>query len=200
MQRLHTRLDRLLGKEGRACAATFDERHARHHRIARQRIEWEHQGPPYETVNHQAVLVRMDVGGPGVRDHEVQAIGRDRSVEQMVRRARMLGAWLALGIAERARDAFLEPRRHAVSWDEGARHDAPRVVRQRLGGCGFNQRITRNGGRQRGAAAEKGAAVKEPLFRDYSRPFPFSLGSIAWRRFHDRPPRVTADQENWTPY
>jgi hypothetical protein len=111
-------------------------------------------------VNHQAVLVRIDVCVAGVRDHEVQAVRRDGAVDQMVWRARMLGTRLALGIAERARDVFLEPRRHAISWNEGAGLDAPRIVHERLGGCGINQCITRHGGRQRGAAAEKGTAVK----------------------------------------
>ena len=133
-------------------------------------------------------------GVAGVRDHEVQAVGRDRAVEQVVRRARVLGARLAVGIAERAHDVFLEPRPHAVIRDEGAGLEAPRIVRERLGGCRFAMRITRHGRRERGAAAQKSAAVKQSVAGDCLHIFPFFALFDCLASFPCCPPRVIGDR------
>ena len=45
MNRLHVGVHRLLRDQRRAVAAAFDERHARHHRIAAERVEREDQRP-----------------------------------------------------------------------------------------------------------------------------------------------------------
>ena len=90
MQRLHARLDRLLGEHRRAVAAAFDERHARFHRIARQRIHGEHQRIFDDAVDHELVLSRIDVRRAVVDDGEVQMVRRDGAVEHVVRRARVL--------------------------------------------------------------------------------------------------------------
>ena len=76
---------------GCACAAlsapliagAFDEGDARFHRIARQRLEREHQRPLHQAVDHQAVLVGIDVGRAGMAALEMQPARRDHAVEQL---------------------------------------------------------------------------------------------------------------------
>jgi len=46
------------------------------------------------------------------------------------------------------------------------------------------------------SAAQKSTAVKKTISGNHFELFPFSLWLIGWRRFHDHPPRVTADQKN----
>src|SRR3989442_2419989 len=82
----------------------------------------------------------------------------------------MLSARLALGVAERARDVFLEPRRHAVGGDGGAGHEAPRIVGERLRRRRFYERSTRHGRGHGGAAAGKSTTVPTPRHRLHSRP------------------------------
>src|SRR3989442_4986554 len=82
----------------------------------------------------------------------------------------MLSARLAGGVAELARDVFLEPRRHAVGGDGGAGHESPRMVDERLRRRGFYERSTRHGRGHGGAAAEKGTTVQTPVHRLHSRP------------------------------
>ena len=67
MDRLHVGLHRILVEQRRAVAAAFDEVDARHHRIAREGIEREDQRLLHQAMDHQAVLVRVDVGKPGAR-------------------------------------------------------------------------------------------------------------------------------------
>ena len=50
-------------------------------------IERESQGLLHQPVDHEPMLLRIDVGYAVAGNHEVQAVGRDRAVEQMVRRA-----------------------------------------------------------------------------------------------------------------
>jgi hypothetical protein len=50
----------------------------------------------------------IDIRRAGVRDHEVQSVRRERPVQQVVRRARVLRARLAPWIGKRADDVFLE--------------------------------------------------------------------------------------------
>ena len=125
-------------------------------------------------MDNQTVLVRIDVGVAGVRNHEVQAVRRERPVKQMVRRARVLGARLGFGVAQGAHNIFFESRPRAVIRNRGAGHQAPRIVGELLGGCGLNQRVTRHP-RQRGTAAEKRAAVKQAVAGNRFQIFQFSL-------------------------
>jgi hypothetical protein len=55
-----------------------------------------------EPVDHKAMLVRVDIGFAAACNHEMQAIRRDRTVEEMVRRSRCAAARLELGIAQSA--------------------------------------------------------------------------------------------------
>ncbi len=64
------------------------------------------RGLLHQTVNHETMFFGIDVGIAGMGNHEVKAVRRQCSIEQMVRRARVLIAWLALRIAERAHDIF----------------------------------------------------------------------------------------------
>src|SRR6266702_4389109 len=159
VQRLHARLDRFPGEHRCAVASAFDEAHARHHRIARQRVEREDQGPLHQTVDRQAVPGRVDVRSPGVHDREVQAVRRERAVHQMVRSARVRSARLALGIAQRADDLFLEPRALLVGRGDSPGREAPRLVRVRLGRRVFGQGIGGHRGGERRAAGQERAAL-----------------------------------------
>jgi hypothetical protein len=66
VQRLHGGLERLVGKERRAVAAALDKSHARDERIAFQRIERVDERLPYQAVDQQAMLVRIDIRIAGV--------------------------------------------------------------------------------------------------------------------------------------
>ena len=186
MQRLQVRLDRLAGKERRAVAAALDEGHARHHRIARKRVEREGEGPLHQAVDHQAVFVRVDVRGAGVHDGEMQAVRRERPVDQLMRSACVRGAGFALRIGERAHDLSLEPRPLLVGRRDRAGHEAPRVVRERGRPCGSGERIARHGRGERSAAAQEGAASEKSVSCDRLQSFQLLLRSIFW--FHGRPP------------
>src|SRR5436309_13380158 len=103
----------------------------------------------------------------------MQAVGRDRAVEQMVWRARMRGAWLAIWIAERAHHVFLEPRRRAVSRYHVAGYLAPWVVSEWPGRRRSNERIARHGTGLGGAATAKGTAGKQTVSGKRLRSSPF---------------------------
>ena len=62
---------RLRRVERLAVAAAFDERDTRLHRIAVQRLERENEGPFHQSMDEQAVLLRIDVGNAGVAALEV---------------------------------------------------------------------------------------------------------------------------------
>ena len=59
-------------------------------------------------------------GSAGVVDREVQAVRRDRAVEQMVRRARVRVAEFVVRIAQRAHHVLLEPRRRLEATGVGS--------------------------------------------------------------------------------
>src|SRR3989442_14366102 len=101
------------------------------------------------------MLVGIDVGVAGVRNHEVQAIGRERAVDQMVRRARVLRARLGVWVAERADNIFFESGPRAVIGDSNAWHEAPWIVSELLGRRGLYQCLTRHRCRQCGTTAQK---------------------------------------------
>src|SRR5258708_13281595 len=86
-------------------------------------------------MDAQAMLVRIDMGLAAARDHEVQAVGRDRAVEQMVWGARCAAARLELGVAQGAHDLLLELRGLSVGRDRHTGPEAPGAGLQRLGGC-----------------------------------------------------------------
>ena len=98
--RLHVGVDWFLRGQERAVAAALDERHARHHRIAHERIEREDERPAHEPVNHETVPVGIDVGVARVRNDEVQAVRRDRALRASGGRARLDGSHPALAVAE----------------------------------------------------------------------------------------------------
>src|SRR5262245_40460512 len=100
-----------------------------------------------------------------MRDGEEQAVGRDRALQQVVRRARMRVAELVVGIAARADDVLLEARRHLVGWHDRAHFQAPRIVLQRLGGgAGERGADPRSHGACKNSAAPKQcAAIKETV-------------------------------------
>src|SRR5262249_56002008 len=101
--------------------------------IARQGLERELERPAHHAVDDELVLLRIDVRDAAVIDREVQRVRRDGAVEQMMRRARMRVAELALGIAQRPRHALLESRRRLQRRRDLAELEAPRLVLERLG-------------------------------------------------------------------
>ena len=108
MQRLYVGLDGLLGIKRCAVAATFHEGNARHHRIAMERIKRVGHGLLHQPMDHETMLLRIDLRFAAACNHEMQAVRRDRAVEEMVRRARGAAAWFELRIAQRAHDFLLE--------------------------------------------------------------------------------------------
>jgi len=145
VQRLHVGLDRLLGIERRAVAAAFQERNARYHGITMQGIERVDHRLFDQPMDHEPMLVRVDLGFAASRNHEMQAIGRDGAVEEMMRRARRAAARLELGVTQRAHNLLLEVRGLAIRGDGYAGREAPGTVGQRLGG-GAGHRATRTRG------------------------------------------------------
>jgi hypothetical protein len=134
VDRLHVSLDRVLIVERRAVAAAFDKVDTRHFRIARKRVEREHQRLPDKAVNRQPMFRRIDIRNAGARHHEVQAGRRDAALKQMVRGARIAGARLVFGIGQRAHDLALVFRGRPIGRDCCARRLAPGIDRQRVGG------------------------------------------------------------------
>ena len=59
-------------------------------------------------MDHQAMLLRVDFRFAPTGNHEMQAIRRDRAVEEMVRRARSAAARFKFRIAQRANDFLFE--------------------------------------------------------------------------------------------
>src|SRR5215813_3076665 len=114
-------------------------------------------------MDNQSVLLRIDVGVACVRNNEVQTVWRERAVEQMMRRASMLGAWLSFRVAERAHNVFLKSRPCTVIRNSRAGPKAPRIVSELLSGCGWNQRITCHRPRQRSPASEKRTPVQQTI-------------------------------------
>ena len=68
----HAERLRLRRVERGAVAAAFDEGDARLHRVARQRLEREHERPLHQAMDDQPVLIGIDVGNAGVAALEVQ--------------------------------------------------------------------------------------------------------------------------------
>src|ERR1700736_4101019 len=83
-------------------------------------------------MDHEPVLVRIDIRGAAMRHHEMQTVRGYCAVHQMVRRARALGTRLAVRIVQRAHSVFLEPRGPLVGLDGRTGLLAPRRFGQ---GC-----------------------------------------------------------------
>ena len=163
VQRLRGDLQRFAGEHRRRIAAALEERHARHQRIARQRIDGEHQGLFHQTVDDQLVLRRVDIRQAGMRDGEEQSVRRHRALQQMMRRASMRVAKLVVGIAERAHDVLLKSRRHLIGRHDGAHFQAPRVVLERLGGRAGERDAGRHRAGDHGAASQQGPAIEQTV-------------------------------------
>ena len=85
-------------------------------------------------MDDELVLGRIDVRDAAMIDGEMQAVRRDRAVEQMVRRARMRIAEFAVGIAQRAHHVLLESRRRLQRRQGRRRSPGSMGVGERLGG------------------------------------------------------------------
>src|SRR5262249_33312431 len=114
-------------------------------------------------MHNQAVLLRIDVRVACVRNNEVQTVWRERAVEQMMRRASVLGAWLSFRVAERAHNVFLESRPCTVVRNGRAGPKAPRIVGELLSGCRWNQGVTCHRPRQRSPASQKCTPVEQTI-------------------------------------
>ena len=134
VNRLRVARLRLRGVERARIAGAFDEGDARLHRVARQRLEREHQRPFHQAVDQQPVLVGIDIGRAGMAAVEMQAVRRDRPVEQLKRGARgadPLGR--RIGCRRNApHHLALEPRRLAIGGKRRARLLHPVRHRKRL--------------------------------------------------------------------
>src|SRR5262245_21360272 len=131
-------------------------------------------------MDNQAVLLRIDVGVAGVRNNEVQAIWRERDVEQMMRRASVLGAWLGFCVAECAHNIFFKSRPRTVIRNSRPGRKGPRIVGELLSGYGLNQGITCHRPRQRGPASEKGTPVKQAVACSRLQICPVLLRLLLW--------------------
>ena len=92
VQRTGALLRGLGGVHAAAVARALEELNARHERIARQRVEAEHERPLDEPVDQHAVLLGVDVRDAVVVTLEVQRVRRDDAFEMLERRARAAGA------------------------------------------------------------------------------------------------------------
>src|SRR5262245_10370261 len=98
-------------------------------------------------------------------DGEEQAVGRDRALQQLVRRARMRIAEFVVGITARADHILLEPRWHLIRRYDRAHFQAPGVVLERLGGRAGDRGAGAgsHGAGEHDAAAEKRAAIEQTV-------------------------------------
>ena len=165
VQRLHVGLDRFVGEQRRAVAAAFDEADARHHRIALERVEGEHQRLLDHAVDDELVLGGVDVGHAAMADGEVQAVRRDDALEQMVRGACAGVARLVLGIVDGAHDRLFERGGRLIGRDGIADFEAPRPIRQRLGRGSRHRphRARAHGAGEHDAASQQRAAVEQAV-------------------------------------
>ncbi len=170
MQGLEVGLQRLGRKQRRPVAAAFDEADARRHRIPGERIEGKHQWPLDEAVDHQPVLVRINVGSAAMRHDEMQPVRGDRTVQQVMRRACALVSGKPVWVVQAAHDVLLEARGPLVGLDRRPRLQAPRRIgqgaaRRRFGG-GARHRAERRGANRAGedsAAAEHHATIQQAV-------------------------------------
>src|SRR5262249_43103046 len=143
-----------------------------------QRFEREQQRALHQSVDQQAVLIGINIGGAGMAALEVQPIRRDHAVEQLQRRphradthGRRIGR-----CCNDPRHLALETRGLAVADERRARLRRPRGHRERLGRRG---RRSSGAGQQR--AFEKNASVQQPIAGGVLLPpaFPFPAHRFA---------------------
>jgi hypothetical protein len=163
VQRLRGHLHRLIGEHRRRIAAAFEEMRARDHRVTRQRLQGVDQRLLHQPVDEELVLRRIDIGNAGMADREEQAVGRYRTVQHLVRGARVGSPELVVRIAERADHVLLEPRRHLVRRHHQALFQAPRIVLERLGGRAGQRGAARHGAGNHGTAAQQRAAIEQAV-------------------------------------
>src|ERR1700733_273895 len=84
-------------------------------------------------MDHELMLVWIDCGYSTVIDGEMQPIRGGRSLEKMVRRARMRITQFVLGVRQRANNLCLELGRHLVRGRPVPESKAPWLCRQRFG-------------------------------------------------------------------
>ena len=143
----------------------------------------------------KTVMLRVDIRRAAMQYGEVQAVGRDGAVEQVMRRARVLGARGAARIAQGAHDVLLESRRCLQDRCDGTRRRGPGCVLQRFGRRG---RGASGAGRGRAGnqhpAPEQRATIDEAVAGDdlQIRWWGFRLLDFHGflRRGTRRPPRV----------
>ena len=165
---LQRRLHRLVGEQGRGIAAAFHEGRARHHRVAQQLLQREGERLLDHAVDDELVLRRIDIGNAVVQNGEVQRIGRDRAIQLVMRRARVLRAGLALRVRQDAHSALLEARARAVFEHVGALMTAPFGILDGFGGGAVQtaNRTDARGARERHAAAQKRATMQKTIAGD----------------------------------
>src|SRR5215831_10507604 len=112
-------------------------------------------------MNHQTVSIRIDVRRTGMHDREVQTVGRDGAVDEMVWGTRVLSPWLPFGVAERAHDLFFGPRRLLIGRANGSGLEAPRLFLQRICRRRSDKSVTHEGAGESSATAQEGAAIKQ---------------------------------------
>jgi hypothetical protein len=96
-------------------ATAFHKSDARHHPIARKRIEIEQQRLFDHAMDEKLVLGGIDVGDAGMHDGEMQTVRRDRALEKLMRRPRPRAARLVLRIVDGPDHSFFERRRRRLS-------------------------------------------------------------------------------------
>ena len=166
MQRLHVRLHGLWRKQRGAVAAAFDETGAGRHRIAQQRIVGEHQRPFDQTVNCELMHVRIDFRNAAMNDREEHAVRRDRAIEQVVRRSRLRGARFEIRIGERSHHILGELRGKLIGRNRITGLEAPRRIRQWLGGGPCRHAACANDARDGEPAAEQRPAIEQAIAGD----------------------------------
>jgi hypothetical protein len=116
-------------------------------------------------VDDELVLGRIDVRHAAVADGEMQAVGGDDALEQMMRRAGARIARLVLRIVDGAHHRLLESRRRLIRRNGVADFEAPRAVLERLGGGpggGADSARAHRAG-EHDASPEQGAAVEQAV-------------------------------------
>jgi hypothetical protein len=167
VDRLGGHLHGFAGEHRRRIAGAFHEVHARDQRIARQRLQSEFQRLAYLAVDDELVLGGIDVRHAAMIDGEVEAAGRDRAAEQMMRRAGVRIAEFAGRIAQRARHVLLEARRRLHRRHGRPEFQAPGLVMKRLrDGPGSSRRGGAHGAGDRDALPEQGAAIDQATAGD----------------------------------
>ena len=175
---------RLRRVERATVAGAFEESNPRFTVIAGERFHREDQRPLDQAMDHEPVLVGIDVRCPGMAAVEVQAVRRDHSVEQLDRRARGADSEGArVGGRWNSPRGFLIFRGLPVTGERRARLLHPGRHRQRLG-TGLRGTDAGDAGERR--RFEKDAAAQHAVTR---RRLAERLHSFAFPRHTNAPLR-----------